>query len=480
MTNSTINYRHLNTQTTLKALAILMLGSTLLIPTVIAPSYAATGDFVLKFGSFGTGEGQFIVPSDVTVTSNDRLIVVDKNNHRVQIFQLVAGSVCPSDTDKIVDGICFVKEFGSFGIGNGQFSSPVGITTDASDRIIVSDTNNHRIQIFEMVTENTCPSGTDKIVDGICFVKEFGSFGSGDGEFNLPQGITVDSSGNIAVTDQANHRIQIFDSNGNFITKFGSAGTGDGQFNFPPDITVDSSDNIILADKGNSRIQIFDPDGNFITKFGSFGSGDGQFNSPEGITVDSGDRIIVSDTGNHRIQIFDGTTSVDTEPPVITLNGNNPAELIEGQTYTEQGATVTDNSGEDLSSDLIIDASAVDTNTAGTYQVTYDVSDSSGNDATTVIRTVTVISASDAVGDLIGTIENAGYPNGVENSLLAPLKQIEKLLNDGNPNNDGAVCDKLTSFVDKVDDKESSGQLSSVDAAELRAAANNVLDALGC
>jgi len=80
----------------------------------------------------------------------------------------------------------------------------------------------------------------------------------------------------------------------------------------------------------------------------------------------------------------------DTVPPVITLLGNNPQIITTGTAYTELGATATDDVDGDISGSIVIDSSAVDTSTAGSYSVTYDVSDSSGNAAVTVIRTVTV------------------------------------------------------------------------------------------
>ena len=89
-----------------------------------------------------------------------------------------------------------------------------------------------------------------------------------------------------------------------FVDKFGSSGSGDGQFVSPPGVAVDSDDRIIVADSNNHRIQIFDSAGNFVSKFGSNGSGNGQFNFPNGVAVDSDDRIIVADNSNHRIQIF--------------------------------------------------------------------------------------------------------------------------------------------------------------------------------
>ncbi|HET6517674.1 MAG TPA: fibronectin type III domain-containing protein, partial [Nitrosopumilaceae archaeon] len=66
------------------------------------------------------------------------------------------------------------------------------------------------IQIFELV-DNNCPQGTDEIVAGICFVNEFGSTGSDDGEFNSPSGLALDSANDLLyVADTDNDRIQVF------------------------------------------------------------------------------------------------------------------------------------------------------------------------------------------------------------------------------------------------------------------------------
>jgi len=80
----------------------------------------------------------------------------------------------------------------------------------------------------------------------------------------------------------------------------------------------------------------------------------------------------------------------DTTPPAITLLGDNPQIIEAGQAYTELGATASDNLDGDLSTSIVIDASAVDTAVPGDYTVTYDVMDAAGNAATTVTRTVRV------------------------------------------------------------------------------------------
>ena len=155
--------------------------------------------------------------------------------------------------------------------------------------MFVAEYNNHRIQKFDS-------SGN--------FITKWGSWGTGDGQFRYPIGVAVDSSGDMFVADTANNRIQKFDSSGNFITKWGSWGTGDGQFKYPWGVPVDSSGDVFVADTDNHRIQKFDSSGTYITKWGSYGTGDGQFNQPIGVAVDSSGDVFVTDSRNHRIQKF--------------------------------------------------------------------------------------------------------------------------------------------------------------------------------
>src|SRR3989344_2959394 len=85
----------------------------------------------------------------------------------------------------------------------------------------------------------------------------------------------------------------------------------------------------------------------------------------------------------------------DTTPPVIILLGVNPQTLTVGDAYTELGAAASDDVDGDITSNLVIDASAINMAVAGTYTVTYNVSDAEGNDATEETRTVIVNAAFD-------------------------------------------------------------------------------------
>jgi tripartite motif-containing protein 71 len=89
------------------------------------------------------------------------------------------------------------------------------------------------------------------------FIIKWGGKGEGDGQFFSPGAVAVDSSDNVYVADELNHRIQKFDSDGTFITKWGSRGAGDGQFDFPTGVVLNSSDNVYVADSNNNRIQKF-------------------------------------------------------------------------------------------------------------------------------------------------------------------------------------------------------------------------------
>ena len=186
-----------------------------------------------------------------------------------------------------------VLSFGSGGSGNGEFNIPVGIVTNFTHLFIV-DAVNSRIQIFDDMGNYVSKFGGTG--------PDVGGRGSGDGEFRVPVGIATNNT-HLFVADNQNHRIQIFDFNGNFVAKFGGMGDGNGEFTNPQAIATNST-HLIVADTGNHRIQIFDHTGVYVSQFGRLGTGDGEFNGTEGIATNN-THIFIADRENHRIQIFD-------------------------------------------------------------------------------------------------------------------------------------------------------------------------------
>ena len=294
----------------------------LLFVFVQAVQAAETYVFVTKWGTLGSGDGQFYHPIGIDIGPSGNVYVSDSDNNRIQKFSSdgtflnvwgasgqgdsqfdyaadivvgLSGNVFATDSDnnriqKFSSDGTFLGKWGSSGTGDGQFSIPGGIAVDSAGNIYVADTGNNRIQKFSS--------------DGT-FLAKWGTQGNGDGQFYYPFGIAVDSMGNVFVTDTENHRVQKFSSSGTFITKWGTQGNGDGQFNNGRNhIFVDSHGGVYVADSNNNRIQKFDSDGTFISKWGSYGTGDGQFKYPTGITVDNTGNVYVADADNNRIQKF--------------------------------------------------------------------------------------------------------------------------------------------------------------------------------
>ncbi|UPW19543.1 DUF5011 domain-containing protein [Agarivorans sp. TSD2052] len=103
--------------------------------------------------------------------------------------------------------------------------------------------------------------------------------------------------------------------------------------------------------------------------------------------------------GNEAVEVTRtiNVSSVDEIAPVITLNGGSTISFVIGSTYVDPGATAADNVDGDVTADIIVDDSTVDTSTLGSYQVTYNVVDAAGNDAAEVTRTVNVIEAASTI-----------------------------------------------------------------------------------
>ena len=107
------------------------------------------------------------------------------------------------------------------------------------------------------------------------------------------------------IVDSGNNNVKVmFPRYYNIVNSFGEKGDGDGEFNSPSDVTIDSNGYVFVTDSGNNRVQKFSFNGTFISSFGTSGSGDGEFNNPTGITMDDAGNIFVVDSGNGRIQKF--------------------------------------------------------------------------------------------------------------------------------------------------------------------------------
>ena len=128
-----------------------------------------------------------------------------------------------------------------------------------------------------------------------------GETGSGDGDVNFAQGSTVlSSSGEVAVADRDNHRVQIFDSEGNYKRQFGTKGKEDGQFYFPSGLTSDAHGNLLVMDWTN-RLQVFDPEGKHLCTRSDLGL---QGGSIKGIAWSTGGEIAVANGGANKALVW--------------------------------------------------------------------------------------------------------------------------------------------------------------------------------
>ena len=214
------------------------------------------------------GGKEFRNPYSVTIGPNDEVVIVDHANKEVIIF----------DKD-----LKLIRTFGQFS-GDGKLNYPVGIAV-GHHVIAVSEFTDHVVKKYSLQGD---------------YLSEFGSRGSGDGQFNGPRGLCFNSKGLLYVVDTDTCRVQVFRENNVFLFKFGSKGHNPGQFQIARYIAVDSTDRVYVTDRcDNGGISVFSEDGHFIKKINC--------SKPYAIGIAPDDYIITDDHSNHFLTVFSPT-----------------------------------------------------------------------------------------------------------------------------------------------------------------------------
>lgn len=322
-----------------------------------AAEYSASGVLMQEFPSndpwnSGSDNTHFNDPRGIVFDSTGRMYVSDRNNHRVQVYDMGSGSPVYSATIGVT---------GVTGTDNDHFNSPTQIAMDGSDRLYVLDMGNYRVQRCTYAAGDwTCVTffgetgvpGTDLnhlanfwsnglvvkgsdvyIADslnnrvlkcnlsGVCTLfagASDGSSGTDLNHFYFPDDVAVDSHGNVYVSDVDNHRILKFTSSGG--TAVGMIGTTRTpyipdtlRYNTPAGITVGADGSIYFTEQYGFRLVKLDAAGVqqwTVGQAGVAGSDNAHFGAPfqgmaGNVAVDGVGRVYVPDTANNRIQIFD-------------------------------------------------------------------------------------------------------------------------------------------------------------------------------
>jgi RHS repeat-associated protein len=309
--------------------------------------FTTEGVFVMGWGTYGYGDGNFRYPKDVGVAADGSVFVVDSYQHQIKKFDSAG---------------LFLQKWGSLGDGPGQFNYPSRLTIDGArspEEIVVADTNNSRFQRFDL-------NGG--------FISTFGQGGYAPGVLNWPEDVAVDGQGNRYVTDSNNHRVQVFSPNGE-VMAVGMYGGANGNFIYPLGIAFHQANNVFyVADSSNRRIQKFSvdwpsvqfaaswpvqsggvprdvttdaagqvfvvnqttsmverytADGGYLGSWGGPGTGNGQFNLPKSIAVDPDGNVWVLDQS--RLQQFPSAGGAPLR--VLSIPSGNEGLAIDGAGY---------------------------------------------------------------------------------------------------------------------------------------------------
>ena len=246
-------------------------------------------------GSAVADDTGFNYPGDTEV-ANGKLYVADKDNHRVQIYNLPI-----VDNDK---ADATIGTGSAVTIGNAGFNEPHGVEV-ANGKLYVADWQNHRIQIYNLssgtpVYERTLGTGA--------------AVTSGNNGFNLLEGVVI-ANGRLYVADRSNHRIQIYNNLSGVPTYertigiTGTIKTDNTGFNRLSQLAI-ANGRLYVPDRNNHRVQIYTNLSGVPTYertigiTGTIKTDNTGFNDPYGVAV-HGRRLYVADQANARIQIYE-------------------------------------------------------------------------------------------------------------------------------------------------------------------------------
>jgi Ca2+-binding RTX toxin-like protein/DNA-binding beta-propeller fold protein YncE len=340
---------------------------------------AETASYQFSIGGYGFGEGRFRHPADVEVGVEGHVFVLDYSLYLIQEF---------------THGGEFIEQFGTPGSGNGELHHPSAMAIDDEGDIWVADSSNDRIQQFS-------PDGE--------YLSQFGTYGTGytsylegHGKLRSPDGIAIDSEGDIYVSDTGNRRIQKFSQGGEFLgliafvgetgpeefTTYpppsreplptdlavsptgkiwytdnnnywaapftssmelasGLAGSyGASQLGYPDAIDVDSQGDIWVGDASNRKVVRFNDEGEYRAQFGKWSGypgGNFDFDWPFGLDVDAHNHIWVTDPNHYRVQrwVEHSGQAIFCEEASATTAVDQPLNLAAGDLGCEGDAPAT-------------------------------------------------------------------------------------------------------------------------------------------
>ncbi len=213
-------------------------------------------------------------------------VAVDSHNH-VFVFHSVDRDWSDPFPDDAIAGATIAMFDGVTGEliaewGRNMFVMPHGLTVDSDDNVWLTDVGRHQVFKFSHDGELLLELGNNRVP------------GADSTHFNLPTDVAVLDNGGFFVSDgYGNSRVLRFSSDGEFQFQWGSKGSGEGEFDLPHGLALDDAGRLYVADRSNSRVQVFDHEGSFISEWTRDNVG-----RPYGIAVDTAGRVFVVDGGD--------------------------------------------------------------------------------------------------------------------------------------------------------------------------------------